>query len=106
MKLLWTSRARNDLVEIAGYIADDNPTAAKRWIERIRSQAKKTTEFPQIGRVVPEFGRGDIREIVFKNYRIVYRIHGTGIHVLTVFEGHLLMRPIDPVPGEQSKRIK
>ncbi len=106
MKLLWTSRARNDLVEIAKYIASDNPRAASRWIDRLRDQIQKAKEFPQVGRVVPEFGRDDIREIVVKNYRIVYRVHKQEIHVLTVFEGHLFMRPIDPVPGEKSKRKK
>ena len=43
------------------------------------------------GRKVPEFDQDDVREVLLRNYRIVYRIHATEIRVLTVFEGHRLL---------------
>ncbi len=33
----------------------------------------------------------DVREVLLRSYRIVYRIHGTEIRVLTVFESHRLL---------------
>ncbi len=42
-------------------------------------------------RVVPEFGREDIREVFLRSYRLVYLIGDDAIEVLTVFEGHRLL---------------
>ena len=46
---------------------------------------------PHAGRVVPEFDRDDIREVIVGNYRIVYRVRATEVLVLTVFESHKLL---------------
>ena len=68
MKLRWTARARGDLVQIARYVAADNALAARRWVRTLREQARRATAFPLSGRVVPEFGREDIREFVVRHY--------------------------------------
>ncbi len=49
---------------------------------------------PRAGRIVPELGREDIREVLEGTYRIVYQIKGSTIDVLVVFEGHRLLRAI------------
>ena len=92
MKLRWTARASQDLKEIGHYIAEDNKIAARNWVERIRKQAQNICQTPFAGRVVSELGQEDIREIVFGNYRIVYRVSKEVLEVLTVFEGHRLFR--------------
>jgi len=48
---------------------------------------------PRSGRVVPELARDDVREVIVGNYRIVYRIEAEAIVILTVFEGHKLLKP-------------
>jgi plasmid stabilization system protein ParE len=45
-----------------------------------------------MGRMIPEIANPEIRELVFKKYRIIYRIKEKRIEILTVFEGHRLMR--------------
>jgi len=97
MKLLWTDRARKDLIQIGRYIAKDNPQAARRWVELIRQAARRTSRMPLAGRVVPEFNDENIREVFLKTYRIVYHIKKKEIHVLTVFEGHRLLKENEPV---------
>ena len=92
MKLRWTERARQDLIEIGRYIAQDQPGAARRWVETLRNQARRAVEFPNSGRKVPEFDREDLREIIVRGYRIVYLLRGETVEVLTVFEGHRLLR--------------
>jgi plasmid stabilization system protein ParE len=47
---------------------------------------------PRIGRTVPEISNPDIRELIFKKYRIVHRINKNSQEILTVFEGHRLLR--------------
>jgi toxin ParE1/3/4 len=96
----WTGRAIADLFAIGDYIALDKPGAARSWVERLRQRAADAAELPKAGRVVPELGRNDVREVVVRTYRIVYRVVGGGIVVLTVFEGHKLLGDIDPDADE------
>jgi len=90
MKLFWTETAKHDLLSIKRYIAADNPTAAKRWIDRLRARARNALHAPHAGRKVPELSRDDIRELIEGNYRIVYQVFADRLVVLTVFEGHRL----------------
>lgn len=95
-RLRWTLRAKEDLLRIARFIAADNPAAAVRWIATLRKRARSAADLPRAGRRVPELRRDDIREVIVRNYRIVYRAADTGILVLVVFEGHRqLPRDID-----------
>ncbi len=96
--LRWTDRAANDLIEIGEYIAADDPIAARAWVETLRQRAVKASKMQRTGRVVPEIGRDDVREVLHRNYRIVYRVVDDGIVVLTVFEGHRLMSRIELDP--------
>jgi plasmid stabilization system protein ParE len=44
--------------------------------------------FPESGRAVPEFEDPQVREIVRRAYRIVYRLVGDNqVHVLTIHHG-------------------
>ena len=88
MKLFWTETAKQDLLSIREYIAIDNPVAAKRWVQRLRERARNALNAPLAGRLVPEFSREDIRELIEGNYRIVYQVLEDRMVVLTVFEGH------------------
>ncbi|HXI68759.1 MAG TPA: type II toxin-antitoxin system RelE/ParE family toxin [Verrucomicrobiae bacterium] len=73
-KIIFSEPAIDDLQNIVRFIArDDQPAAAKfggKLIESVRHLAT----FPRIGRAVPEQNDPDIREIVFKPYRIFYRV--------------------------------
>jgi len=91
MKLRWSDHARRDLLAIGRYIARDNPPAARGWIEQLRERARLAAENPLTGRVVPELGRDDVREVFLRSYRIVYSVGADAIDVLTVFEGHRLL---------------
>ena len=88
MKLYWTATARQDLLAIRRYIALDNPTAAGKWVQRLRLRARQALDAPFAGRCVPEFEHEEIREPIEGNYRIVYQVLTDRLVVLTVFEGH------------------
>ena len=91
MRLFWTETAKQDLQAIRRYIATDNPTAAKRWVNRLKIRARGALLAPLAGRKVPELLREDIRELIEGNYRIVYQVFEDRLVVLTVFEGHHLL---------------
>ena len=91
MKLRWSDHARRDLLAIGRYIDRDKPQAARGWIEQLRERARQAAENPLAGRVVPELGRDDVREVFLRSYRIVYSVGEETVDVLTVFEGHRLL---------------
>ena|SRR6185436_12868310 len=95
MKLKWSARADADLAEIGGFIADDDPVAARRWVDKIVAKAIAASKRPGIGRMAREYGREDIREVNLRGYRIIYAVRRKHITVLTVFEGHRQPPPLE-----------
>jgi toxin ParE1/3/4 len=74
-KLIWSPPAKNDLKNIATFIAEDNFSAAKRIIYKLVQAVEQLADFPESGRMVPEFHDPVIREIMCKPFRIVYRVN-------------------------------
>jgi toxin ParE1/3/4 len=73
-KLIWSPAARDDLHDIALFIARDNPNRAMSFGYELISQTERLPEFPELGRIVPEYRSDNIREILLRPYRIVYRV--------------------------------
>lgn len=73
-KLIWSPAARDDLHDIVVFIARDNPNRAMSFGYELISETDRLREFPELGRIVPEYRNDDIRELVFRPYRIVYRV--------------------------------
>jgi len=72
--LNWAPTARLDLQDLAAYIAEDNPTAARRFVRSVFQIVERLTDFPESGRIVPEFSDSQVRELLRRPCRIVYRI--------------------------------
>lgn len=87
LRVRWSPLAIRRAYEAAAFIAQDNPAAAERWTRGLFDAARTVSRFPQRGRVVPEIGRPEIREIFFRGYRLVYRISPRRVDVLTVRHG-------------------
>ena len=73
-KIVFTKPATADLDGLVTFISRDNPRAAEQLGYEIIAKAEKLEEFPLLGRVVPEFKIENIREIIRRPYRIVYRV--------------------------------
>jgi len=85
LRLLWTRQSRADLEEIRAYIAQDSSRIAELYIRKLMNSTKRLRQFPFQGQVVPELGCEDVREILFGNYRIIYRIRNKLVEVITVY---------------------
>jgi len=85
--IIWTEPAVNDLQSIFEYISSDSEYYARIFIGKIIQKAEEVIDFPQIGRVVPEYNEPNIREVFHQNYRIIYRIEPEAILILTVIHG-------------------
>ena len=73
-QLIWAPSARLDLRELAAYIAESRPEASARFIKHVFQVVERLADFPESGRVVPEFGNPNIREVIRRPCRIVYRV--------------------------------
>ena len=74
-KLIWSPSARLDLKDIGAYIAEDSPTAADQFLRSLFQAVERLADYPESGRIVPEFGDPNIREVIRRPCRIIYRIH-------------------------------
>jgi len=84
-KIRWTEKASNHLQTIHEYIAGDSKTYATRFARSLIKTTTKLETMPHIGRIVPELENCGFREIIYQNYRIVYRIKGNeDIEILAV----------------------
>ncbi|MBI3448194.1 MAG: type II toxin-antitoxin system RelE/ParE family toxin [Acidobacteria bacterium] len=92
MKVVWTAEAWKRLQEIETYIAQAAPRAASNFVDRLISRSDALARHPNRGRSLPEMPASGLRELVVDKYRVVYRRGPHAIEILTVFEGHRLLR--------------
>ncbi|MFZ4396137.1 MAG: type II toxin-antitoxin system RelE/ParE family toxin [Kiritimatiellia bacterium] len=79
-RLMWSPAARLDLRELFVYIAEDDPAVAAKFIRSLFHAVERLPSFPESGRIVPEFHDPEIREVIRRPCRIVYRIKdGSGL---------------------------
>ena len=96
-KIIWTEPALSDLQGIYDYISKDSEYYASVFVGEILESVEKVTEFPEIGRMVPEYQQNDIREILVQSYRIIYKLEQNQILILTVVHGRRdLTKLMDP----------
>jgi len=84
MKVFWSSLAMDRVAEIGSYIAEDNPVASDEWVHKIFARVGQLEHFPESGRHISATRRKDIRELVWGNYRIIYRLETKRVAILTV----------------------
>jgi toxin ParE1/3/4 len=92
MKIFWTKEALLRLQEIEEYISRDNPISAIEFVDKLITVAETIIDNPKKGRIVPELSLENIRELLYQNYRIVYLVKKNTVDILTVFEGHQLLK--------------
>jgi addiction module RelE/StbE family toxin len=83
-KIVWTEQAYEDLESIFDYIGHDSISYAKLLVENILTAIRRLEAFPKSGRVVPEYHQPDIRELIVRNYRIIYRTKEDAVELLAI----------------------
>ncbi len=85
-RVAWSARARDDLRGIFDYIARDSPRAADAMVDRLIGATERLEEFPESGRLLPEFPSLSYREILVGSYRVIYRPEPERIWVLAIVQ--------------------
>jgi toxin ParE1/3/4 len=99
-RVVFTPTARGHLSRLRSYIAQDSPAAAKAMARRIRTDADRLTQHPEMGRVVPEYADPNIRELIVSPYRLIYRfdVEANTVFVVAIVHGSRLLPPLAEDP--------
>ena len=80
----WTQEALARLDELHAYIAADDPAAADAMVERLLNRVRRLPDQPHSGRAVPDYRFADLREVLERPFRVIYRITAERIEVVTI----------------------
>lgn len=86
-KVIWTDPALKDLHDIIEHIAEDSPVYAERFGLQVVEAPRRLGQFPNCGRMVPEFKDENIRELIYGSYRIIYLIRHNACYITAVIHG-------------------
>ena len=86
-QIRWSPRAASNLEGICNYIARDSKHYASLFAKKVFAIVENIPEFPKSGRIVPEYGDENLREKIYQNYRIVYRLKGDAIEIVVICHG-------------------
>ena len=92
VEIRWSIDALDDLESIASYIEQDSPEKAIEFVSEIFEKVEILKDFPRVSRIFSEWKNKRIREIIHKNYRIVYEIKNNIIEILIVTHGSRLIK--------------
>ncbi|MDX2303780.1 MAG: type II toxin-antitoxin system RelE/ParE family toxin [Microscillaceae bacterium] len=74
IKVSWTKQAIQDLYQIREYYLKVSPKYADQLTDKFFDKVMLLENFPMHGRKVPEFNQENIRELVYKNFRLIYKL--------------------------------
>ena len=87
-KLRYSDASKDDLKEIARFIAKDKPKAAREWVAKLREKCRMLAKHPEIGDDRSELGEG-IRSAYVGRYIIVFRQYEETLDIVRVRRGDL-----------------
>ncbi len=88
-EIRWSHEAALWLKEIYDYIAQDNPSAARKVVSGIYEKAQPLSDFPELGHKYRDEPEGEVRVLLYGHYRIAYIIGVNHVAILGVFHGAL-----------------
>jgi len=89
-RILWTQSARDDLMDIAKYIARDSIDIALKKIALIEEKVNSLRYFPKEGKNVPEleeYNEEEYKQIIVYPWRVIYSLKKDIVYILIVIDG-------------------
>lgn len=84
-KIVWLTKANNDLIDIYNYISKDSVYYAIKTVNEIINKTEILYMFPYSGRLLSDIENEDYRELIYKSYRIIYKIEISKIYIHRVW---------------------
>ena len=86
-KVSWTESAWKDLEEVADFISKDSPYYAAALVREVRTAARTLSSLAYRGRQVPEFEDPSLRELLVRDYRLIYKITESDLFIIALIHG-------------------
>jgi plasmid stabilization system protein ParE len=96
MKVQFTPSARSQFLSALSYIRRDKPSSAVNFRNRTEEILRRLENFPESGRIIPEFPEFPYREVIISPYRFFYKIKANVVWIVAVWHGAQL--PKEPAP--------
>ena len=87
MTIIFTPTARRQFLDALAYIHRENPVAAASFRQKTENALSRLKDFPESGRILPEFPDLPFREVIVKPYRFFYRIKEKTVWIVAVWHG-------------------
>ena len=87
MKVRFTPSARTQFLSAISYIRQDKPSAAVSFRDRAEKILRRLEDFPESGRIIPEFPELPYREVIIPPYRFFYKIKADAVWIVAVWHG-------------------
>jgi toxin ParE1/3/4 len=94
LRILFTPTGRRQFLEAIAYLHRDNPSAAANFRRKAEEKLSRLKQFPDSGRILPEFPDLPFREVIVKPYRFFYRVKDKTVWIVAVWHGAQL--PAEP----------
>ena len=86
-QVIWSPSSLEDIEQVAQFISRDSADQAALFVARLIEATDRLTSVPLSGRIIPEIGHPDCREIIYGAYRIMYRVQGEDVWITGVVHG-------------------
>ena len=91
VKLNWLSKADNDLIQIYNYIYEDSVYYSVKTVNEIVRRTDNLNFSPYMGRKVPEYNLNELRELIYKSYRIIYEVQANRVFIRRIWHSARLL---------------
>lgn len=95
MKIVWSPLALEKAEQTLEYLGERSPEAAERFMDGLLNAVDRLSDFPRIGRMVPELRQPNIRQVLHSNHRLIYRIEDDHIRIITLRHQRQNLTPDD-----------
>jgi len=86
-QVIWSAQAASALDEAIGYISADSPSAAIKLLETALDVGASLSVHAERGRVVPEVGSSNVRELFVFKYRLMYELTPDQVQIIAFVHG-------------------
>jgi plasmid stabilization system protein ParE len=95
VKVQFTPSARIQFLSAISYIRQDKPSAAVNFRNRAERILRSLEDFPESGRIIPEFPELPYREVIISPYRFFYKVKADVVWIVAVWHGAQLPKEPD-----------
>ncbi len=92
VEIRWSPLATDDFESVIKYYEKTAPKFAQNFAKKIIIIIENLHKFPKMGKIVLELEDAGIREIIYRNFRIIYRLKEDFLEIARIIHGIRILR--------------